>query len=84
MQHCLNIVLVNIIEGKKHACDHGLSRYNLITTMHEMYDNKFTRFDGSHVNFTNPHGILLGLNCSRCTWRIYKANNWGVTLKRGL
>jgi len=43
MQHCLNVVLVNIIEEQNHSCDHGLFVNDLITTLHEMYD------DISHV-----------------------------------
>jgi hypothetical protein len=59
MQHCLNVVPVNIIEEQKHPCDHGLSVDDLITTLHEMYDDKVPRFDGFPCDFYKATWIFL-------------------------
>jgi hypothetical protein len=58
MQHFFNVVIVNIIEEQKHACDHGLFVDDLITNLHEMYDDKVPRFDGFHVICIKPHGFF--------------------------
>jgi hypothetical protein len=54
MQHCLNVVPVNIIEEQKHACDHGLSVDDLITTCMRCMMIKCLGLMVSHVIFTKP------------------------------